>query len=123
MQDEITKRLELSIDAAREAGRLTLEYFRRSDLVVDLKHDATPVTIADRGAEKLLRERIAAAFPQDGVLGEELGEKPGTSGYRWILDPIDGTKSFIHGVPLYAVLVGVEQAAGQQCVGVIHLPA
>ena len=112
MQDEISKRLKLAIDAAREAGQLTLRYFQRSDLAVDLKHDATPVTIADREAEKLLRERIAAAFPEDGILGEELGEKPGTSGYRWILDPIDGTKSFIHGVPLYAVLVGVEQAAG-----------
>jgi histidinol phosphatase-like enzyme (inositol monophosphatase family) len=131
MQDEITKRLELAIDAAREAGKLTLEYFRRDDLVVDLKHDATPVTIADLGAEKLLRERIAVAFPQDGILGEELGEKPGTSGYRWILDPIDGTKSFIHGVPLYAVLIGVERAAGggpqaasgQSETGVIHLPA
>src|SRR6478735_10414650 len=110
MQDEITKRLELAIAAAREAGKLTLEYFRRDDLVVDLKHDATPVTIADLGAEKLLRERIAVAFPQDGILGEELGEKPGTSGYRWILDPIDGTKSFITGVPLYTTLVAVLQA-------------
>src|SRR5262245_30114425 len=138
MQDEITKRLQLAIDASREAGQLTLRYFRRSDLAVDLKHDATPVTIADREAEKLLRERVATSFSQDGILGEELGEKPGASGYRWILDPIDGTKSFIHGVPLYAVLVGVEQAAdsrpqavsGQQpaassqpCIGVIHLPA
>jgi histidinol-phosphatase len=144
MQDQITKRLELAIDAAREAGQLTLQYFQRSDLAIDLKHDATPVTIADREAEKLLRERIATSFPHDGILGEELGEKPGASGYRWILDPIDGTKSFIHGVPLYAVLVGVEQAAGdhpsdgarpqavsgqqpaassQPCIGVIHLPA
>jgi len=138
MQDEISKRLKLAIDAAREAGQLTLRYFQRSDLAVDLKHDATPVTIADREAEKLLRERIAAAFPDDGILGEELGEKPGTSGYRWILDPIDGTKSFIHGVPLYAVLIGIEQAAGgrpqavsgqqpaasgQPSIGVIHVPA
>src|SRR5262245_22109763 len=131
MQDEIAKRLQLAIDTAREAGQLTLQYFQRGDLAVDLKHDATPVTIADREAEKLLRERIAAACPDDGILGEELGEKPGTSGYRWILDPIDGTKSFIHGVPLYAVLVGVERAAGgrpqtvgsQPFIGVIQLPA
>lgn len=122
MHDEASKRLELAIDAAREAGRLTLRYFRRSDLAVDLKRDATPVTIADREAEALLRERIAGAFPDDGILGEELGEQSGTSGYRWILDPIDGTKSFIHGVPLYAVLVGVEHA-GQSQIGVIHLPA
>jgi histidinol phosphatase-like enzyme (inositol monophosphatase family) len=122
MQGEITKRLQLAIDAAREAGRLTLQYFQRSDLAVDLKHDATPVTIADREAEKLLRERIAAAFPEDGILGEELDEKPGTSGYRWILDPIDGTKSFIHGVPLYAVLIGIEHDR-QSKIGVIHVPA
>ena len=64
------------------------------------------MTIADRDAEQLLRERLTAAFPDDGILGEEFGERPGTSGCRWILDPIDGTKSFIHGVPLYGTLVG-----------------
>jgi histidinol phosphatase-like enzyme (inositol monophosphatase family) len=122
MHEEQTKRLELAIDAAREAGELTLKYFRRDDLQVDLKNDATPVTIADRQAEQLLRERIATAFPQDAILGEELGEKSGTSGYRWILDPIDGTKSFIYGVPLYAVLIGVERDK-QSEIGVIHLPA
>jgi histidinol phosphatase-like enzyme (inositol monophosphatase family) len=122
MQDEITKRLELSINAAREAGQLTLQYFQRSELKVDLKHDATPVTIADRQAEKLLRDRIGATFPDDAILGEEFGEQSGTSGFRWVLDPIDGTKSFIHGVPLYAVLIGVEHA-GQSQIGVIHLPA
>jgi histidinol-phosphatase len=122
MQDELTTRLELAIDAADEAGELTLRYFRRDDLAVELKRDASPVTIADREAEKLLRERIAAVFPDDAILGEELGERSGTSGYRWILDPIDGTKSFIHGVPLYAVLIGVEHA-GQSTIGVIQLPA
>src|SRR5262249_39235359 len=89
MQDELKNRLELAIDAAREAGRLTLRYFQRDDLKVDLKRDATPVTIADREAEKLLRERIAARFPDDAILGEEFGEQSGTSGFRWILDPID----------------------------------
>jgi len=122
MHDELTKRLELAASAAREAGRLTLRYFQRSDLKVDLKRDATPVTIADREAEALLRQRIAGAFPDDGILGEELGETPGTSGYRWILDPIDGTKSFIHGVPLYAVLIGVEHGETSE-IGAIHLPA
>jgi len=122
MSDELTPRLQLACDAAREAGRLVLQYYRRDDLRVDLKSDASPVTIADREAEQLLRRRIAAAFPQDGILGEEFGEQPGKSGFRWILDPVDGTKSFIHGVPLFGVLIGIEEA-GQSRIGVIYLPA
>jgi len=112
----------LAVQAAREAGRITLEYFRREDLDVELKHDDTPVTAADRRAEQHLRERIAAAFPADGIVGEEYGEQAGTSGCRWILDPIDGTKSFIHGVPLYATLVALEHEE-QSLLGVIHIPA
>src|SRR5262249_43734557 len=104
------------------AGQLTLRYFHRDDLAIELKRDASPVTIADRQSEQLLRERIGAAFPDDAILGEELADHPGTSGYRWVLDPIDGTKSFIYGVPLYAVLIGVEHA-GQSQIGVVHLPA
>ncbi len=87
-----------------------------------MKCDDTPVTAADRRAEEYLRQRIAAAFPDDGILGEELAEQPGTSGFRWILDPIDGTKSFIHGVPLYSTLIGVE-CEGQSVLGVIRVPA
>src|SRR2546423_14775465 len=105
MSDDLSERLQLACEAAREAGILTLRYFRRVDLQIDLKHDATPVTVADREAEQLLRKRINEVFPNDGILGEEFGEQQGTSGYRWVLDPIDGTKSFIHGVPLYAVLI------------------
>ncbi|HZZ29799.1 MAG TPA: histidinol-phosphatase [Pirellulales bacterium] len=122
MSDSLSARLKLAIEAAQDAGRLTLRYFRRDDLQIDLKHDASPVTVADRESEQLLRRRIAEAFPEDGILGEEFGEQHGTSGCRWILDPIDGTKSFIHGVPLYAVLIGVE-FSGQSRIGVIHLPA
>jgi histidinol-phosphatase len=119
---DLQSRLALAIEAAREAGRVTLEYFRRDDLEVELKGDDTPVTRADRRAEEHLRQRIAAAFPADGILGEEFAEQPGTSGFRWILDPIDGTKSFIHGVPLYSTLVGVEWD-DQSVLGVIHIPA
>lgn len=118
----IAQRLQFAYSAAREAAELTLRYFRRSDLVVDRKSDDSPVTIADRQAEEHLRRRILSAFPQDGVLGEELGEHPGNSGFRWILDPIDGTKSFIHGVPLYGCLVGVEER-GEPRIGVIAIPA
>ncbi len=119
---ELTDRYELAQEAAREAGRLTLEYFRRDDLAVELKSDRSPVTVADRRAEELLRARIAERFPQDAILGEEFGEQPGTSGYRWILDPIDGTKSFVHGVPLYGTLVAVEHG-GRSVIGAIYAPA
>jgi histidinol-phosphatase len=119
---DLQPRLALALDAARGAGRVTLEYFRNDDLNVELKCDDTPVTMADRRAEQYLRERIAAVFPSDGILGEELAEQSGTSGFRWILDPIDGTKSFIHGVPLYSTLVAVE-CEGQSVLGVIHVPA
>ena len=106
---------------AREAGQSTLEHFRR-DVAVERKADASPVTIADRQAEELLRERISAQFPADGILGEEFGEHPGDSGFRWILDPIDGTKSFISGVPLYGTLVGIEYQSAAVA-GVIEVPA
>jgi len=119
---DIAGRLELAREAAREAGEITLEHFRREDLAVERKADDSPVTVADRGAEELLRRRIAEAFPRDAILGEELPERPGTSGFRWILDPIDGTKSFIHGVPLYGTLVGVERD-GRPELGVIRIPA
>jgi histidinol phosphatase-like enzyme (inositol monophosphatase family) len=80
------------------------------------------VTIADQGAEKLLRQRITERFPTDSVVGEEFGETAGTSGFQWILDPIDGTKSFISGVPLYTTLVAVMRNDEPQ-IGVIFAPA
>lgn len=119
---DLTARLELALEASRQAGQITLEHFRRDDLKVERKADDSPVTVADRLAEEHLRGRIAAAFPGDALLGEEFPERPGTSGFRWILDPIDGTKSFIHGVPLYSTLVGVEHH-GRPTIGVIHIPA
>jgi histidinol phosphatase-like enzyme (inositol monophosphatase family) len=119
---DLERRLVLAVAAAREAGDLTLKYYRRDDLNVERKKDNTPVTIADRQAELLLRERIAAEFPDDGIFGEEHPERPGTSGFRWILDPIDGTKSFIHGVPLYGTLIGVEYEM-ESVLGVIRIPA
>lgn len=119
---DLTPRFELALSAAREAGRLTLDYFQSDSLAVELKSDDSPVTVADRQAEQLLRQRIAAQFPDDAILGEEFGEQDGTSGYRWILDPIDGTKSFIHGVPLYGTLVGVEHNR-HSVIGVVVIPA
>lgn len=115
------RELEVALDAVARAGRLTLEYFR-TPVEIERKADASPVTIADRRAETLLREVIARAFPEDGFLGEEHGEEPGRSGRRWILDPIDGTQSFIRGVPLFGVLVGLEEE-GRCVVGVAGFPA
>lgn len=71
-----------------------------------VKADESPVTIADRNTERLIRDRLAAAFPADAILGEEFGVKPGTSGAQWIIDPIDGTRSFITGHPLFGMLLG-----------------
>lgn len=122
LSDAIAARLSLAVRIARSAGEVTLRYFRRSDLDVQRKDDASPVTVADRNAELHLREAIAAAFPDDAILGEEFPAQEGTSGYRWILDPIDGTKSFISGVPLYSTLIGVEHE-GRATIGVIEIPA
>ncbi len=109
---DVKDRLELAVAAARKAGQLTLAYFQQSGLAVERKTDGTPVTVADRSAEELLREEIERAFPRDAILGEEWPDRPGNSGFQWYLDPIDGTKSFVHGVPLYGTLVGVEYAGG-----------
>ncbi len=116
------QRLDAALEFARAAGELTLEYFGGSGFEVSTKRDGSQVTTADRGAETLLRERIDAAFPDDGILGEEFGEKASANGWRWVLDPIDGTVSFVHGVPLYGTLVACEYTNETQ-VGVIHMPA
>jgi histidinol phosphatase-like enzyme (inositol monophosphatase family) len=117
------QRLEYARSIAQAAGKHTLRYFYEAEkLIVERKSDESPVTIADKETEQLLRQRIAERFPDDAVLGEEFPNTGGTSGFRWFLDPIDGTTSFIHGVPLYSTLIGLEQEG--QCVGgVIALPA
>lgn len=114
--------LDLALGLARTAGGRTLRWFRAADLTVDRKADGTPVTAADRDAERFLREELQAAFPDDGILGEEEATVTGTSGRRWIIDPIDGTKAFTCGVPLYTTLLALEDEHGV-AVGVIHLPA
>ena len=120
--DPIQTRLKSAVRIAREAGDVTLDYFHRRDLAVEFKADSSPVTAADRAAEELLRGRIADEFPDDSIFGEEFGATIGTSGYQWVLDPIDGTKSFVHGVPLYTTLVAV-LAEEQPKLGVIYAPA
>lgn len=120
--DQISARLAAALAFSQAAGRLTLEYFQSDKLSVERKADNSPVTQADRGAERYLRRRISEEFSADGIIGEELGEQSGTSGFSWILDPIDGTKSFMSGVPLYSQLIGI-LLDNESVAGVIHIPA
>jgi histidinol-phosphatase len=114
--------LDFAVATARAAGDRTLEWFRRADLEIDHKSDGSPVTAADLAAERLIREHIAARFPGDAILGEEEADVAGTTGRTWVIDPIDGTKAFTRGVPLYSVLIALVDQQGP-VIGVIHLPA
>jgi histidinol-phosphatase len=119
---QLSRRLDFAVDASRQAGKLILGYYQQEGLNVDLKQDESPVTAADRGAEELIRRLVDESFSQDGVLGEEFGEKPSANGFRWILDPVDGTQSFVHGVPLFGTLIGLEYQ-GEVVAGVCRIPA
>ena len=119
---ELDDRLELAVAIALEASAIPRQYFLSDELVVDQKADDSPVTIADRNAEALLRKRIEAACPDDAIFGEEFPAKDGTTGFKWHLDPIDGTQSFIRGVPLFGTMVALEQD-DEPVIGVIAFPA
>ncbi len=121
MNPDWRSRYETALEAAHQAGRFALGHFDVG-VAVEWKEDQSPVTLADRGAEQLLRTSLLQRFPQDGFLGEESGSTAGSSGYRWIIDPIDGTRSFVRGVPLWATLVGLEYK-GELIAGVAYLPA
>lgn len=122
MPDEsLQSLLDFAVDSAWQAGKITLSYFG-TGIVPELKSDQTPVTVADRQAEVHLRTLIQGRFPDDAILGEEYGEANPGARLRWILDPIDGTKSFVQGVPLYGVLIGLERD-GEPLLGVCYLPA
>ncbi len=120
--EELSSRLDFALTVAREASELILGYYQTADLVVERKRDLSPVTEADKRTELMIRERLSVSFPQDAILGEEFPDHEGTTGFRWIIDPIDGTKSFVHGVPLFGTLIGVEYDT--KCViGVVRFPA
>ncbi len=121
MNADWRNRYEAALDAAQQAGQFALQYFDR-DIAVEWKLDDSPVTMADRGAEELLRQALLGKFPADGFLGEEFGATPGPSGFRWIIDPIDGTRSFVRGIPIWACMVGLEYK-GELIAGVVSLPA
>ena len=114
------KRLETAIRAAKAGGEIALRYFR-SGVDVEYKGDSSPVTQADRECEQRIIEVLRSAFPDHGILGEELGERDG-AGARWIVDPIDGTKNFIRGIPYFASLIALEED-GEVTTGVIYAPA
>jgi len=113
--------LRTAIEAARAGGERTLEFFGK-ELCVESKPDGSPVTRADRASEAAIREVIDQSYPDHTIVGEEGGTREGDPRVRWIVDPIDGTKSFVRGVPLYGVLVGVE-VEDRSVVGVAYLPA
>ena len=103
----VSDRMNFAIEVIADAHAFVLGHYQ-SGVAIHRKADDSPVTIADKGAEQLLRDRIKATFADDAIMGEEHDDQPGSSGYRWILDPIDGTKAFIHGVPLFGCLIGLE---------------
>ncbi len=119
---DVAARLAAALEAVKPAAAETLRWFTSADLAVTEKQDRSPVTQADLAAEAILRERLLGSFPADSFLGEESGRTAGTSGYEWIVDPIDGTKSFVRGVPLYATLIGCRRE-GRGVLGVIAIPA
>ena len=113
MNPDWRARYDLAVEVADEAARIAAGFFPDGDPAdfaaqVEWKLDRSPVTAGDRAAEAFLRNRIINAFPNDAFLGEEYGEKPGDSGFRWVVDPIDGTRNFMRGMPLWGTLVGLE---------------
>lgn len=121
MKYDLSKIQKSAIAIARKGGEHTLKYFKK-EVEINRKSDDSPVTVADREAESLMRELIASQFPTHGIIGEEHGRENEGHSVQWILDPIDGTKSFIHGVPLYTTLIGVV-IEDEPAVGVIYAPA
>jgi histidinol-phosphatase len=113
--------LEFALDAAWQAGRITLAHFQ-TGVKVDRKSDNTPVTIADRQAEQKIRQLITDYWPEHGIVGEEYGQVTSKSSLTWVIDPIDGTKSFVSGVPLYSNLIALLDGE-KTIIGVAHFPA
>ena len=105
-RSDLSLLLEAAQELARRAGGVALRHFR-SGLTVEAKTDGSPVTIADRSAEETAREWITRRFPADGILGEEFGAHLPAAKRRWLIDPVDGTKTFVRGVPLWGTLIAV----------------
>lgn len=114
--------LTLALELADQADALTMDRFGALDLHIETKPDLTPVTDADRGAEEALRASLAAARPDDTVFGEEFGGTTTLTGRQWVIDPIDGTKNFVRGVPVWCTLIALLED-GVPTVGVVSAPA
>jgi myo-inositol-1(or 4)-monophosphatase len=122
MAESLRSFLDFAIETAYLAGRLSLGYYH-TGLRPEFKADESPVTVADRKAEELIRARIEGRFQHHAIVGEEYGgDEANDASHRWFIDPIDGTRSFVQGVPLYAVLIGLE-IEGTVRVGVAYFPA
>jgi histidinol-phosphatase len=119
---DIADGLALALELTDIADAITVEHFRAVDLVVETKPDLTPVSEADQAVERALREHLATRAPGHGVLGEEYGDDIGEGDFRWVIDPIDGTKSYVRGVPVWATLVALEHL-GVPVVGAVSAPA
>ena len=117
----MNKELDIALLAAKEAGEIQLE-LRESPLNIERKDDCSPVTQVDKKCEDVIKKIITGAFPDDGFLGEETGESGTSKARRWIVDPIDGTRPYIRGIPTHSVLIALEEN-GEPSVGVIYLPA
>jgi myo-inositol-1(or 4)-monophosphatase len=125
MDNDFGGRLAFAHRLADAAGAVILPYFRQRIDVTD-KNASTPgqfdpVTAADRGAEERIRALIEGAYPEDAILGEEYGERAGTSGYRWVLDPVDGTRAFVAGQPMWGTLIALEEN-GRRVMGLLDQP-
>lgn len=118
---ELRRDLDFAVEVAWRAGRVTLAHYQ-TGIAAEAKADESPVTAADRGAESLVRELIASRHPADDILGEEEGAAGSGAARRWIIDPIDGTRTFLRGVPFYGVLLALE-VDGRAELGVMHFPA
>lgn len=117
-----SERLDFACALAEKAGRLGMEFFRRLDtLTITSKGHQDMVSEADRDVETLVRDEIAKAFPEDGILGEEHGRIDGSSGYTWVIDPIDGTANFVAAIPQWCVILACVKD-GETVIGVIHDP-
>ena len=118
---DLTPHRDFMVELARASGDFIRPLFGQRSLAVEAKADDTPVTLADRGAEELMRRLIRGKFPAHGIIGEEHGTERGDAEFVWVLDPVDGTKAFVTGVPLFGTLIGLLHR-GQPVLGCIHQP-
>ncbi|MXW42700.1 MAG: hypothetical protein F4138_07775 [Acidimicrobiia bacterium] len=116
-----TNLLDEAVELTRATGNITLQWFKQQNLTIKRKKDGSPVTEADKTAEDFLRQELTRRFPTDTIIGEEFGKHEGSSGRTWIIDPIDGTRSFVRGVPLYTTLLAMFDDEGP-ALGVVDVP-